>query len=71
MQELEIPEQPTRLPEDGAEVLRGVDCRSVGADVLVGRTGVGMRTVLSSLAGLDLKGYIARAAAGSVARQPG
>ena len=65
-----VPEPPAGLPEDEAEVLRGVDFRSVGADVVAGRTGVQMRTVLSSLAVLELKGYVARDAAGNFARRP-
>ena len=65
LQEPETPEPPTGLPEDEAEVLRGVYCRSLGADVVVGRTGVEMRTVLSSIAVLDPNGYVARDAAGN------
>ena len=65
----EIPEPPVGLPEGEAEVLRGVDFRSVGADVVAGRTGVEMRAVLSSLAMLELKGYVARDAAGNFAQR--
>ncbi len=64
-----LPEPADGLPEDEAEVLRGVDFRSAGADVVAGRTGVEMRTVLSSLAMLELKGYVARDAAGNFARK--
>ena len=65
----EMPEPPVGLPEGEAEVLRGVDSRSVGADVVAGRTGLEMRAVLSSLAMLELKGYVARDAAGNFARR--
>lgn len=65
----EIPETPVGLPEGEAEVLRGVDFRAVGADVVAGRTGVEMRAVLSSLAMLELKGYVARDAAGNFSRR--
>jgi len=64
-----LPDPPEGLPEREAEVLRGVDFRSAGADVVAGRTGVEMRTVLSSLAMLELKGYVARDAAGNFARR--
>ena len=64
-----LPEPPGGLPEHEAEVLRGVDFRSAGADVVAGRTGVEMKAVLSSLAMLELKGYVARDAAGNFARQ--
>ena len=64
-----LPEPPDGLPGREAEVLRGVDFRSVGADVVAGRTGIEMRTVLSSLAMLELKGYVARDAAGNFARR--
>ncbi|MDQ3304004.1 MAG: DNA-processing protein DprA [Actinomycetota bacterium] len=66
-----LPEPPDSLPGHEAEVLRGVDFRSAGADVVAGRTGVEMRTVLSSLAMLELKGYVARDAAGNFARRAG
>lgn len=62
-----LPEPPDGLPVPEAEVLRGVDFRSAGADVVAGRTGVEMRTVLSSLAMLELKGYVTRDAAGNFA----
>lgn len=57
------------LPEREAEVLRGVDFRSAAADVVAGRTGVEVRNVLSSLAMLELKGYVVRDAAGNFARR--
>ena len=50
-------------------MLRGVDFRSAGADVVAGRTGVEMKAVLSSLAMLELKGYVAPDAAGNFARR--
>ena len=64
-----LPEPTGGLPEHEAEVLRGVDFRSAGADVVAGRTGVEMKAVLSSLAMLELKGYVARDAAGNFARR--
>ena len=64
-----FPEPPDGLPRHEAEVLRGVDFRSAGADAVAGRTGVEMRTVLRSLAMLELKGYVARDAAGNFARR--
>ena len=68
-QEPVLPDPPVGLPEDEAGVLRGVDFRSVGADVVAGRTGVEMKVVLSALAMLELKGYVARDAAGNFARR--
>jgi len=64
-----LPDLPDGLPEREAEVLRGVDFRSAAADVVAGRTGVEMRNVLSSLAMLELKGYVVRDAAGNLARR--
>ncbi|HKH09610.1 MAG TPA: DNA-processing protein DprA [Rubrobacter sp.] len=68
--DLEVaPAPPEGLPEHEAEVLRGVDFLSAGADVVAGRTGLEMRAVLSSLTMLELKGYVARDAAGNFARR--
>lgn len=64
-----LPEPPIGLPEAETGVLRGVDFRSVGADVVARRTGVEMKVVLSALAMLELKGYVARDAAGNYARR--
>jgi DNA processing protein len=64
-----LPDLSDGLPEHEAEVMRGVDFRSAGADVVAGRTGIEMRTVLSSLAMLELKGYVVRDAAGNFARR--
>ncbi|HEX2729330.1 MAG TPA: DNA-processing protein DprA, partial [Rubrobacteraceae bacterium] len=69
VQEPVLPEPPPGLPEDEAGVLRGVDFRSVGADVVAGRTGLEMKVVLSALAMLELKGYVARDTAGNYARR--
>ena len=63
------PKPPEGLPEREAEVLRGVDYRSAGADVVAGRTGVEMKAVLSALSLLELKGYVARDAAGNFVRR--
>jgi DNA processing protein len=64
-----LPDSADGLPEREAEVLRGVDFRSAGADVVAGRAGLEIRTVLSSLAMLELKGYVMRDAAGNFARR--
>ena len=64
-----LSDPPGGLPEREAEVLRGVDFRSAAADVVAGRTWVEMRNVLSSLAMLELKGYVVRDAAGNFARR--
>jgi DNA processing protein len=64
-----LPDPPDGLPEREAEVLRGVDFRPSGADVVAGRTGVEMRTVLGSLAMLELKGYVSRDAVGNFSRR--
>lgn len=61
--------EPEGLPDGEAAVLRGVDFRSAGADVVAGRAGVEMRAVLSALAMLEIKGYVARDAAGNFARR--
>jgi DNA-binding NarL/FixJ family response regulator len=57
------------LSEREAEVLRGVDFRPAGADVVAGRIAVEMRAVLSSLAMPELKGYVVRDAAGTFSRR--
>jgi DNA processing protein len=66
-----VPDETVGLPDEEAAVLRGVDFRSAGADVVAGRIGVEMRAVLSSLAMLELKGYVSRDAAGNFARRAG
>jgi DNA processing protein len=64
-----LPDPPDGLPKREAEVLRGVDFQSAGADVVAGRAGLEIRTVLSSLAMPELKGYVMRDAAGNFARR--
>lgn len=64
-----LPEIPVELPDSEAEVFGGVDFRAAGADVISGRSGVEMRRVLSALSMLELKGYVARDAAGNFARR--
>ena len=64
-----LPEPPDGLPVHESEVLRGVDYEAAGADVVADRTGVEMRTVLSSLAMLELKGFVVRNSAGTFARR--
>lgn len=64
-----LPEVPAELPDHEAEVLGGVGTRAAGADVISGRSGVEMRRVLSALSLLELKGYVARDAAGNFARR--
>lgn len=64
-----VPEPSEGLPRAEAEVLRGVDGVAAGADVVAARAGVEMRSALSSLAMLELKGYVARDAAGRFVRR--
>ena len=64
-----LSEPPESLPEREAQVLRGVDYSSAGADVVAGRTGVEIKAVLGALAMLELKGYVARDAAGNFVRR--
>ena len=64
-----LSDPPEGLPVHESEVLRGVDYEAAGADVVAARTGVEMRTVLSSLAMLELKGFVVRNAAGTFARR--
>ena len=69
MAQAALPEVPVELPDDEAEVLGSVDLRAAGADVISVRSGVEMRRVLSALSLLELKGYVARDAAGNFARR--
>jgi DNA processing protein len=64
-----LPDPPDGLPEREAEVPRGVDFRSAGADVVAERIGVEMRAALGLLAMLELRGYVVRDAAGTFARR--
>lgn len=68
-QEALMPGPADGLPREEAEVLRGVDFVAAGADVVAGRAGVEMRTALSSLTMLELKGYVARDAGGRFVRR--
>ena len=58
------------LPESERAALMGVGFEPAGVDVISGRSGVGMRELLSALALLELKGYVRRDAAGSFVRSP-
>lgn len=57
------------LPEKEAAVLAGVGFESTQADVISRRSRLQMREVLSALALLELKGYVARDAAGAFVRR--
>lgn len=58
------------LPEHERAALMGVGFEPTGVDVIAGRSGVGMRELLSALALLELKGYVRRDAGGSFVRSP-
>ena len=60
---------PEELPEKEAVVLAGVGFESTGADVIAGRSRIQMREVLSTLALLELKGYVSRDASGAFVRR--
>ena len=59
-----------KLPEHERAALMGVGFEPTGVDTIAGRSGVGMRELLSALALLELKGYVRRDAGGSFARSP-
>lgn len=58
------------LPEHERAALMGVGFEPAGVDVIAGRSGVGVRELLSALALLELKGYVRRDAGGSFVRSP-
>ncbi len=61
---------PAELPEKEAAALKHVGFEPTDVDVLAGRSGMEMRELLSALALLELKGYIARDAGGAFVRKP-
>jgi DNA processing protein len=60
---------PDSLPEGEAVVLSGVGLEPTGVDVISGRSGLETRVVLSALALLELKGYVARGPGGAFVRR--
>ena len=58
------------LPEHERAALMGVGFEPTGVDAIAGRSGIGMRELLSALALLELKGYVRRDAGGSFVRSP-
>ena len=61
---------PAKLPEHERAALMGVGFEPTVVDVIAGRSGIGMRELLSALALLELKGYIRRDAGGAFVRNP-
>ena len=61
---------PDELPDEEARVLAGIGFEPTPVDAVAGRSGVEMRELLSALALLELKGYVARDAAGFLVRRP-
>lgn len=64
---------PAELPEKEAAALAGVGFEPTGVDVVAQRvagSGVEMRELLSTLALLELKGYVSRDAGGAFVRTP-
>ncbi len=64
--ELRIPEE---LPENEARALAGVGFESTPVDVVAERSGLAVQKLLSALALLELKGYVARDDAGAFLRR--
>jgi DNA processing protein len=62
---------PAELPSTEAAALSGVGFEPMGVDVIAGRSGIGMRELLSALALLELKGYVTRDAGGAFVSKPG
>ena len=60
---------PASLPEGEAVVLSGIGFEPTEVDVISGRSGLEMRKVLSALALLELKGYVARGPGGAYSRR--
>ena len=58
------------LPEHERAALMGVGFEPTGIDAIAGRSGIGMRELLSALSLLELKGYVRRDAGGSFVRSP-
>jgi DNA processing protein len=60
---------PAELPEAEARVLSGVGWEPTPVDVVAGRTGAPMNELLSALALLELKGYVARSPGNAYVRR--
>ena len=60
---------PPELPEAEAAVLSAIGYEPTGADALAARCGVEMRTLLATLATLELKGYVSRNPGGAFVRK--
>lgn len=60
---------PDELPQNEARALAGVGFEATPVDVAAGRSGLPMRELLSALALLELKGYVARDDAGAFLRR--
>ncbi|MDF2702827.1 MAG: putative processing protein DprA [Rubrobacteraceae bacterium] len=63
------PPVPDSLPEGEAAVLAGVGFRPTGVDEISVRSGIETPRVLSALALLELKGYVARGTGGAFVRR--
>lgn len=61
---------PEELPQDEARVLASIGFEPTPVDAVAGHSGVEMSQLLSALALLELKGYVARDATGSLVRRP-
>ncbi|MDQ4106289.1 MAG: DNA-processing protein DprA [Actinomycetota bacterium] len=60
---------PEELPENEARALAGVGFELTSVDVAAGRSGLAVQELLSALPLLELKGYVARDAAGAFLRR--
>ena len=68
--ETQEPDVAAGLPEHERAALMGVGFEPTGVDAIAGRSGIGVRELLSALALLELKGYVRRDAGGSFVRSP-
>jgi DNA processing protein len=59
---------PPELPAHEQAALKGVGFEPTEVDVIAGRSGVGVRELLSALVLLELKGYVRRDAGGAFVR---
>ena len=66
----EDPSAAAGLPKHERAALMGVGFEPTGVDAIAGRSGIGMRELLSALALLELKGYVRRDVGGSFVRSP-
>lgn len=60
---------PPDLPGNEAAALAGIGFEPTEVDVIAGRSGIGVRELLSALALLELKGYVERNPAGAYVRR--